>query len=70
MFFYVKNANPTVDRINLPPFVDMPPVEKQNWGHDPKSLSGKIMNICPRIPEMMDREGLVSTDLITTFLAR
>lgn len=30
-FFYVKNASPTHDAINMPPFAIEPPMVKKNW---------------------------------------
>ncbi|KAK1653413.1 hypothetical protein QYE76_071218 [Lolium multiflorum] len=34
-FFYVKNANPAFDRINLPEYNPAPPTTRLNWGHNP-----------------------------------
>ncbi|KAK1646644.1 hypothetical protein QYE76_064449 [Lolium multiflorum] len=36
-FFYVKNANPAFDRINLPEYNPAPPTTRLNWGHNAKS---------------------------------
>jgi hypothetical protein len=35
-FFYVKNTT-DVDLLNLPPFVDEPPLEMKNWTYNPKN---------------------------------
>lgn len=40
-FFYVKNANPAVGRINLPPFVNASPTAKQNWATTQRSRRGR-----------------------------
>lgn len=69
-FFYVKNTNPTMDCINLPPLVNAPPSEKLNRGHNPRSPSVEIVNIYGRIQGMMDREGIVPADLIAAFIPR
>ena len=69
-FFYVKNADPANDRINLPPFVDVPPTEKLNWGRNPKSPSVEILGICRWVKEMTDHEGLTTVDLIVAFIGR
>jgi hypothetical protein len=40
-FFYVKNTT-DVDLLNLPPFVDEPPLAMKNWTYNPKTLSGRL----------------------------
>jgi hypothetical protein len=40
-FFYVKNTT-TVDLLNLPPYVDKPPVEMKNWTYNPKNMVGPV----------------------------
>jgi hypothetical protein len=37
-FFYARNIDPAIDRINLSPFANIVPAEKLNWGYDPKKL--------------------------------
>ena len=67
-FFYARNLG--ADRINLPPFVNSPPREKQNWGYYPKHPSQEVLNLCERVSVMKEREGLTGTDLITAFIVR
>lgn len=68
--FYVRNVDPKVDCINLPPFLDEPPLAKKNWGHQPKNPPQEVVNICTRIAQMTAREGLTGTDLVAAFVAR
>ena len=67
-FFYVRNLG--AGRINLPPFVNSPPREKQNWRYYPKHPSQEVLNLCERVSVMKEREGLTGTDLITAFIVR
>jgi hypothetical protein len=39
--FYVKNTT-DVDLLNLPPFVDEPPLEMKNWTYNPKTTVGRL----------------------------
>ena len=74
-FFYVRNANPAVDVINLPAFYNASPLEKPNWGYCPKKPSKtdagtkEMEKICNRVAELL-REGLKPADLIAAFIAR
>ena len=64
------HSNLGADRINLPPFVDVPPRAKQNWGYYPKQPSQEVLNLCERVLMMKEREGLTGTNLITAFIRR
>ena len=70
MFFYIRNADPAVNVINLPPFFDAPPLEKTNWGYCPKKPSKEMEKICGRVGELTKNEGLKPADLIAAFIAR
>jgi hypothetical protein len=41
-FFYVKNTT-AVDLLNLPPYVDVPPVGMKNWTYTPRTWWGQSM---------------------------
>ncbi|KAM0868414.1 hypothetical protein ACQ4PT_041348 [Festuca glaucescens] len=71
-FFYVKNANPTKDLVNLPAFSPAPPTAKLNWGHDPKSndLAAEVNRLMDRLRDCVTRQGLMVQDLIAAFISR
>lgn len=67
-FFYV-NVNPADDRINLPPFVNEPPIERQNWKTDLLHPVAEVKFMCARL-ELLEAEGLTAVDLLGTMVAR
>lgn len=69
-FFYVRNVNPALDCINLPPFVKASQIDKRNWSYNPKNPTPEIVNICTRIQVITAREGLMLADVIAAFIAR
>ena len=54
----------------MPPFINSPLREKQNWGYYPKHPSQEVLNLCERVSVVKEREGLTGTDLITAFIVR
>jgi hypothetical protein len=48
-FFYMKNIDPAVDRINLPPFSNVVPIEKLHWGHDPRRANLEVLSVVARL---------------------
>ncbi|KAE8772250.1 hypothetical protein D1007_55758 [Hordeum vulgare] len=68
VFFYVKNVNPTNDRINMPPFVDTPSLEKLNSKMDLTHPAVEVKLLSARL-EILEAEGLTSIDLLATMVA-
>jgi hypothetical protein len=66
-FFYVKNTT-TVDLINLPPYVDVPPHEMKNWTYNPKN-SVSIVNALHRLMGELSSAGLRPEDIIACFIS-
>ncbi|KAE8805693.1 hypothetical protein D1007_18189 [Hordeum vulgare] len=67
-FFYVKNANPAHDALNMPPFNVDPPT-KLNWGAKyPKSIP-EVAQIGAHLDILKER-GLLGRDLLTTMVSR
>ena len=69
-FFYVKNADPAVDKLNLPPFGNTVPSAKPHWGHDPKKGNSEILDFVARLKVLEDTCHLVVTDFLAAFMSR
>ncbi|KAK1698889.1 hypothetical protein QYE76_015586 [Lolium multiflorum] len=54
-FFYVKNANPAFDWINLPEYNSAPPTSRLNWGHNAKSADQNAEGRVHKIGHMSGR---------------
>jgi hypothetical protein len=67
-FFYVKNTTDT-DLLNLPPFVDEPPLAMKNWTYHPKT-SVVPVNALDRVKGDLRNEGLTPQDLVACFISR
>jgi hypothetical protein len=67
-FFYVKNTT-AVDLLNLPPYVDEPPVEMKNWTYNPKNTVGPV-NALHRVKDELRDAGLTPQDIIVCFISR
>jgi len=67
-FFYVKNTT-KIDMIGLPKFVVGPPVQKLNWGFDPKEVIPEVNQI-DKIVAQLNGEGMSADDLLATFISR
>ena len=52
----------------MPHFVDASSRAKQKWGYYPKHLLQEVLNLCARVLEMREWEGLTGTDLIIAFI--
>jgi hypothetical protein len=66
-FFYVKNTT-AVDLLNLPPYVDVPPVEMKNWTYNPKNTVG-LVNALHRVKGELRDAGLTPEDIIACFIS-
>ncbi|KAE8787555.1 hypothetical protein D1007_38492 [Hordeum vulgare] len=67
-FFYVKNANPALDVLNMPPF-DIAPPTRLNWdAKTPKPIS-EVALICAHL-DILEKGGLLGRDVLTTMVAR
>jgi hypothetical protein len=67
-FFYVRNTT-DVDLLNLPPFVDVPPLAMKNWTYNPKS-SVTAVNALDRVKVDLRDAGLTPQDLVACFISR
>ena len=68
-YFYVKNVNPAIDFVNLPPYVAGPPAEpRTNWGFKPKPLSPDASAAIACLKVMKESEGLKASDLLVAFV--
>ncbi|KAE8793783.1 hypothetical protein D1007_31526 [Hordeum vulgare] len=67
-FFYVKNADPAQDTLNVPPFNIDPPT-KLNWAARTPKLIPEVTLICAHL-EILEKSGLLSRDLLTTMVTR
>ncbi|KAM0930007.1 hypothetical protein ACQ4PT_001237 [Festuca glaucescens] len=69
-FFYVKNENPAVDRLNLPPFSLAPPT-KMNWGycHKPTDLQAEVNLLLDFLQTCVTQDRLTTADLLCTFIS-
>jgi hypothetical protein len=61
-FFYVKNTT-DVDMLNLPPFVDEPPLAMKNWTYNSKSLVVPV-NALHQVKSDLRDAGLTPQDLV------
>jgi hypothetical protein len=61
-FFYVKNTMDD-DLLNLPPFVDKPPLVMKNWSYNPKN-SVLPVNALHRLKGELRDAGLTPQDLV------
>jgi hypothetical protein len=61
-FFYVKNTT-DVDQLNLPPFVDKPPLAMKNWTYNPKTTVMPV-NALHRVKGELRDAGLTPQDLV------
>jgi hypothetical protein len=67
-FFYVKNTT-DIDLLNLPPFVDEPPLAMKNWTYNPKT-SVVPVNALDRVKVDLRDAGLTPQDLVACFISR
>jgi hypothetical protein len=67
-FFYVKNTT-VDDLLNLPPFVDEPPLAMKNWTYNPKN-SVMPVNALHRVKGKLRDAGLTPQDLVACFISR
>jgi hypothetical protein len=67
-FFYVKNTT-DVDMLNLPPFVDEPPLEMKNGTYNPKTTVGPVNALHWVKCELLDA-SLTPQDLVACFISR
>ncbi|KAK1660696.1 hypothetical protein QYE76_048855 [Lolium multiflorum] len=71
-FFYVKNANPAFDRINLPEYNPAPPTTRLNWGHNAKSADpdAEVNLLWDFLGECVQGGRLSAEDLLCTYMER
>ncbi|KAK1599887.1 hypothetical protein QYE76_018722 [Lolium multiflorum] len=71
-FFYVKNANPAFDRINLPEYDPAPPTTRLNWGHNAKSADpdAEVNLLWDFLGECVQGGRLSAEDLLCTYMER
>ncbi|KAK1644195.1 hypothetical protein QYE76_062000 [Lolium multiflorum] len=71
-FFYVKNANPAFDRINLPEYNPAPPTTRLNWGHNAKSADpdAEVNLLWDFLGECVNGGRLSAEDLLCTYIER
>ncbi|KAE8785604.1 hypothetical protein D1007_40674 [Hordeum vulgare] len=67
-FFYVKNADPARDALNMPPFNVNPPT-KLNWAAKLLTLIPEVAQIGAHL-EILEKGGLLGRDLLTTMVTR
>jgi hypothetical protein len=67
-FFYIKNTT-DVDLLNLPPFVDKPPLAMKNWTYNPKATMMPV-NALHRVKGELRDAGLTPQDLVACFISR
>jgi hypothetical protein len=67
-FFYVKNTT-GVDMLNLPPFVDEPPLAMKNWTYNPKSTVVPV-NALHQVKSDLRDASLTPQDLVACFISR
>jgi hypothetical protein len=67
-FFYVKNTT-DMDLLNLPPFVDEPPLAMKNWTYNAKN-SVLPVNALHRVKGELRDAGLTPQDLVACFISR
>jgi hypothetical protein len=66
-FFYVKNTTDE-DLLNLPPFVDEPPLAMKNWTYNPKS-SVMPVNALDWVKGELWDASLTPQDLVACFIS-
>ncbi|KAE8805151.1 hypothetical protein D1007_18790 [Hordeum vulgare] len=67
-FFYVKNADPAQDALNMPPFnIDLP--TRLNWAAKTPKPIPEVALICAHL-EILEKGGLLGRDLLTTMVTR
>ncbi|KAK1666590.1 hypothetical protein QYE76_054749 [Lolium multiflorum] len=71
-FFYVKNANPAFDWINLPEYNPAPPTSRLNWGHNAKSADpdAEVNLLWDFLGECVTGGRLSAEDLLCTYMER
>ncbi|KAK1608684.1 hypothetical protein QYE76_032357 [Lolium multiflorum] len=71
-FFYVKNANPAFDWINLPEYNPAPPTTRLNWGHNAKSADpdAEVNLLWDFLGECVTGGRLSAEDLLCTYMER
>ncbi|KAK1681897.1 hypothetical protein QYE76_042745 [Lolium multiflorum] len=71
-FFYVKNANPAFDWINLPEYNPAPPTTRLNWGHNAKSPDpdAEVNLLWDFLGECVTGGRLSAEDLLCTYMER
>ncbi|KAK1664446.1 hypothetical protein QYE76_052605 [Lolium multiflorum] len=71
-FFYVKNANPAFDWINLPEYNPAPPTTRLNWGHNAKSADpdAEVNLLWDFLGECVNGGRLSAEDLLCTYMER
>ncbi|KAI5006888.1 hypothetical protein ZWY2020_042100 [Hordeum vulgare] len=67
-FFYVKNADPALDALNMPPFNIDPPT-KLNWSAKTPKPIPEVAQIGAYL-EILEKGGLLGRDLLTTMVTR
>ncbi|KAE8786213.1 hypothetical protein D1007_39998 [Hordeum vulgare] len=67
-FFYVKNADPAQDALNMPPFNINPPM-KLNWAAKSPKPIPEVAHIGAHL-EILEKGGLLGRDLLTTMATR
>ncbi|KAE8789352.1 hypothetical protein D1007_36446 [Hordeum vulgare] len=67
-FFYVKNADPAQDALNMPPFNINPPT-KLNWAAKSPKPIPEVAQIGAHL-EILEKGGLLGRDLLTTMVTR
>jgi hypothetical protein len=67
-FFYIKNTT-DVDLLNLPPFVDEPPLAMKNSTYNPKN-SVMPVNALHRVKGKLRDAGLTPQDLVACYISR
>ncbi|KAE8792595.1 hypothetical protein D1007_32898 [Hordeum vulgare] len=67
-FFYVKNADPAQDALNMPPFNINPPTKLNRAAKSPKPIP-EVARIDAHL-EILEKGGLLVRDLLTTMVTR
>ncbi|KAE8798916.1 hypothetical protein D1007_25759 [Hordeum vulgare] len=68
-FFYMKNASPTCDAINMPPFAIEPRTVKENWQAKYPKPVPEVAQIGAYL-DILKNRGLMGRDLLTTMMTR
>ncbi|KAE8808777.1 hypothetical protein D1007_14871 [Hordeum vulgare] len=67
-FFYVKNADPAQEALNMPPFAIAPPT-RQNWDTKTPRPHPEVALICAHL-DILEKSGLLGRDLLATMVVR